>query len=194
MSRARPVPSAAGGRSRQQRSYSEIRAFHIRHCMARRRPSGDDPAESRASGCRASGAKNGSTAKGCPWSKPGLCQCAARRHRRHARGGAGRRSARLGEVVGNYNCTDGTMGTFELYEISGTISGFSGRNGNSWGSSAGELSIRAATQRREGCPTPKCNPHRHPGRGGSSRLAPSTTLAGGQRWNGFWVLPAAVDR
>jgi len=36
-------------------------------------------------------------------------------------------TGKLGEVNGNYNCSDGTAGTFDLVEINGTISGFSSR-------------------------------------------------------------------
>jgi hypothetical protein len=42
-------------------------------------------------------------------------------------GGTYSQAGKLGEVSGNYNCADGTAGTFDLVEITGTISGFSGR-------------------------------------------------------------------
>ena len=42
-------------------------------------------------------------------------------------GGSYNEMGKLGNVTGNYNCTDGTAGTFDLVEASGTISGFSGR-------------------------------------------------------------------
>jgi hypothetical protein len=36
-------------------------------------------------------------------------------------------SGNLGDVSGNYTCTDGTQGTFDFFEITRTISGFNGR-------------------------------------------------------------------
>lgn len=36
-------------------------------------------------------------------------------------------AGKLGEVVGNYSCNDGTQGSFDLFELTPTISGFTGR-------------------------------------------------------------------
>ena len=36
-------------------------------------------------------------------------------------------TGKLGEVIGNYSCNDGTEGTFDFFEITPTISGFNGR-------------------------------------------------------------------
>ncbi len=42
-------------------------------------------------------------------------------------GGVYSQTGKLGEVVGSYNCSDGAAGTFDLFEISMSTSGFSGK-------------------------------------------------------------------